>query len=65
MAIYQATGLTEGEAEPEEDEVIRKRFFPLPQALRMVGSGRIRDGKTIAALLWLQCKPGGREKPRR
>ena len=53
MAIYQASGLTAGEAEPEEDEVIAKRFFPLPQAVRMIGSGRIRDGKTVAAVLWL------------
>lgn len=54
MAIYQASGLTAGEAEPEDDEVIAKRFFPLPQAVRMIASGRIRDGKTIAGLLWLE-----------
>ena len=54
MAIYQASGLTAGEAEPEDDEVITKRFFPLPQAVRMIVSGRVRDGKTIAALLWLE-----------
>ncbi len=54
MAIYQASGLTAGEAQPEEDEAIAKRFFPLAQAVRMIGSGRIRDGKTIAALLWLE-----------
>jgi len=53
MAIYLASGLTSGEAQPEEDEVIRKRFFPLGQALSMMASGKIRDGKTIAGLLWL------------
>ncbi len=54
MAIYRASGLTAGQADPEDDEVITKRFFPLPQVLRMIASGRIRDGKTIAATLWLE-----------
>lgn len=54
MAIYQASGLTAGQAEPEDDEIIAKRFFPLRQAVGMIDSGRIRDGKTIAALLWLE-----------
>jgi len=52
MAIYLARGLTRGAAQPEEDELIAKRFFPLSRAVGMVTSGAIRDGKTIAALLW-------------
>jgi ADP-ribose pyrophosphatase len=54
MAIYLATGLVPGQAQPEEDEVISKRLFPLSAALRMAVSGRIQDGKTIAGVLWLQ-----------
>ena len=53
MAVYFATGLKRGKAQPEEDEVIQKRMFPLSQLVRMVMSGAIRDGKTIAAVLWL------------
>jgi ADP-ribose pyrophosphatase len=53
MAIYLATGLKRGKAQPEEDEVIQKRMFPLSQLVRMVMSGAIRDGKTISAVLWL------------
>jgi ADP-ribose pyrophosphatase len=53
MAVYLATGLKSGKAQPEEDEVIQKRMFPLSQLVRMVMSGAIRDGKTIAAVLWL------------
>jgi ADP-ribose pyrophosphatase len=53
MAIYRASGLTAGLAQPEDDEVIAKRFFSLPQAVRMIARARIRDGKTIAGLLWL------------
>ncbi len=53
MAVYFATGLKRGKAQPEEDEVIQKRMFPLSQVVRKVMSGAIRDGKTIAAVLWL------------
>jgi ADP-ribose pyrophosphatase len=53
MAVYLATGLKRGKAKPEEDEVIRKRMFPLSQLVRMVTKGAIRDGKTIAGVLWL------------
>lgn len=54
MAIYLASGLIPGPAQPEEDELIQKRLFPLSAALRMVMNGRIRDGKTIAGVLWLR-----------
>ncbi len=62
MAVYLARDLKRGRARPEEDEVIARRFFPLSTAVGMVERGVIRDGKTIAAVLWLasQC----RSKPR-
>ena len=53
MAVYLATGLRAGKAQPEEDEVIYKRLVPLPSAVRMVISGTIQDAKTISSLLWL------------
>ena len=53
MAVYLAEALHPGEAKPEEDEFITKRFFSLTQAVRMATSGVIRDAKTIASLLWL------------
>ncbi len=53
MAVYLARGLRPGNAQPEEDEVIYKRFFPLATAVRMAISGGIRDAKTIASVLWL------------
>src|SRR5215813_2756801 len=52
MAVYMATGLREGEAEPEEDEIIHHRMVPLPTAINMVLKGSIRDGKTISSVLW-------------
>ena len=56
MAIYLATGLVAGQAQPEEDELITKRLFPLQSAACMVMSGGIQDGKTIAGVLWLQAR---------
>jgi ADP-ribose pyrophosphatase len=53
MAVYLATGLHAGEAEPEDDEVIYKRMLPLPAVMKMVMKGTIRDAKTIASVLWL------------
>ena len=53
MAVYLATGLQRGIAEPEEDEVIVKRMVPLPSAVKMVLKGTIRDAKTISSVLWL------------
>lgn len=65
MAVFLATDLRAGEAQPEEDEVIYKRMVPLPTAVRMVISGTIRDAKTISSVLWLDymsrnAKPGKR-----
>jgi ADP-ribose pyrophosphatase len=54
MAVYLAEGLKAGQAQPEEDEFIVKRFFSLTQAVRMATRGAIRDAKTIASILWLQ-----------
>lgn len=56
MAVYLATGLRRGQAEPEEDEVIQIRMMPLPAAVKMVLSGSIRDAKTISSVLWLDHK---------
>ncbi len=53
MAIFLARGLQPGKAEPEEDEVISKRLFPVSDVVRMALTGKLRDGKTIAGILWL------------
>ena len=56
MTVYLASGLRKGVAQPEEDERIAVRFFPLRQAVRMATSGKIIDAKTIASLFWLEKK---------
>lgn len=52
MTIYLALGLKTGVAQPEADERIAVKFFPLSEAKRMALRGRIRDAKTISGILW-------------
>jgi ADP-ribose pyrophosphatase len=53
MSVYLARGLRQGQAQPEQDEVIHLRFLPIAQAVNWVLKGTIRDAKTIASILWL------------
>ncbi len=50
---YLARELTPGEAAPEPYEKIETRWFKWKEAVRMIRSGRIRDGKTMLALLYV------------
>jgi ADP-ribose pyrophosphatase len=64
MQVFLAQGLKKGQAQPEEDERIAIRFFPLSQAVGMATQGKIKDAKTIASLLWLDRRlAGSRRKP--
>lgn len=49
--IYIATGLTEGESEPEETEQLRIRKLPFEEAYQMVLHGEITDSMSVAAIL--------------
>jgi ADP-ribose pyrophosphatase len=60
MMVFLARGLEKGRAQPEEDERIATRFFPLSQAVRMAMTGKIKDAKTLASLLWLDRRLAGR-----
>jgi ADP-ribose pyrophosphatase len=64
MNLYLARGLRAGPAQPEADEVIHIRMVPLSAAVRMVMRGTIKDGKTIAGVLWLSQSRRG-SKPRK
>src|ERR1700753_2329211 len=56
MTVFLARGLKKGIAQPEEDERITVRFFPLDQAVKMAMSGKIVDAKTIVSLFWIERK---------
>jgi ADP-ribose pyrophosphatase len=62
MSIYLAKGLRPGAPQPEEDEVIEIKFFPLSTVVRMVMAGRIHDGKTISGILWLSHEISSRKR---
>jgi len=53
MSLFLAEDLTEGDAEPEDDEVIHVEMVPLSKAVKMVFQGEICDAKTISGVLWL------------
>ena len=52
MWIFAAEGLTEGAAQPEEDERITPRIFTLKQAEKMIERGALRDAKSICGILY-------------
>ena len=51
IALYLATGLSQGEARPDDDEFLRVERMPLKEAVDRVLSGDLRDGKTALGLL--------------
>jgi ADP-ribose pyrophosphatase len=51
LHLFLASGLTEGEAEPDHDEVLKSERHSLSDALSMIESGVITDAKTIVGLL--------------
>lgn len=53
MTIYLATGLTQGEATPMDDERIETKWFPAKEIDAMIEAGKILDAKTnIGFLRW-------------
>jgi len=57
--VFLAERLRYVGARPEPDEAIETLWVGLDEALEMVRDGRIRDGKTIAALLYYRLLRGG------
>jgi ADP-ribose pyrophosphatase len=52
MFILLAEGLMAGEAQPEEDEKIEVRAYTLKELKQMIQKGRLRDGKSVAGILY-------------
>ena len=52
MFVLLAEGVTQGLAEPEEDERIEAKAFTRDEIEKMLKSGALRDGKTISSLLY-------------
>lgn len=60
MHLVEARGLTRSKAGPEADERIRIGRFTPSRLRQMLGSKKIRDGKTLAGLYWFlgRCLAG-------
>ena len=57
MTIFVATDLTEGEAQPMDDERIEKRWFTRKEMDELIRGGKIEDGKTLIGYLhWSRMK---------
>jgi ADP-ribose pyrophosphatase len=52
MYILLAEGLTAGEAQPEEDEKIVSHAYNHKQLEEMIRTGKLRDAKSIAGILY-------------
>ena len=51
IGLYLATGLTAGDARPDEGEFLQIEKMPLDEAVARVMKGEITDAKTVAGLL--------------
>lgn len=54
--IYKAEGLRKGKEHLDEDEFLDTVYVPKSEVLKMIQDGRIKDGKTIAAVLISELK---------
>ncbi|MEM9252234.1 MAG: NUDIX hydrolase [Planctomycetota bacterium] len=52
LTLFAAVGLEKGEQSLDPTEEIAVHAMPMREAQRMVRDGKVRDGKTIAGLLW-------------
>jgi len=50
--LFLAEDLKPGQSAPEIDEILELKSVPMSQALEMIQTGEIQDGKTISALLF-------------
>jgi ADP-ribose pyrophosphatase len=52
MTIFLATGLTEGESQPMDDERIETRWFTKKEIRKLIASNEILDAKTMIGFLY-------------
>jgi len=52
MEVFLAEGLRKGRARPEDDEKITQQIVTLAEAKAWICSGKIRDAKSIAGILY-------------
>jgi ADP-ribose pyrophosphatase len=63
ISIYLATGLSQRNAHPDEDEFLGLTRIPLAEAVSLCMSGEFRDSKTVIGLLLAHLTLGAADKP--
>ena len=65
--LYLASGLSRGNVAHEADEFMEIHEVRWSEVRRMIRAGEIRDAKTLATLMYVQCfaRPAGRAGSRR
>lgn len=54
--LFAALDLAAGETQPDEDEFVEQKRFPIAEVERMIADGELRDAKTIAAMYRARLK---------
>lgn len=54
IGLYLATGLEQGESQPDEDEFLNVEFIDARELIARIYAGEIEDAKTICAVLLAQ-----------
>ena len=58
--LFLARDLAASDARPEEHEVFEAEWIPVPEAVALAASGRLRDAKSVVGLLWANERLGTR-----
>ena len=58
LRMYVATGLKQGETDPDDDEFVDVEKIHIDEVVNMIMNNQISDGKTIAAILKAKIKYG-------
>ncbi len=56
ISIYFATGLTQGETDPDEDEFVECEKYKLDDLVAMIEHGEIKDAKSVIGILMVKNK---------
>ncbi len=56
LAIYYATGLSQGETDPDEDEFVECEKYKLDELIEMINRGEIKDAKSVIGILMVNNK---------
>lgn len=62
LYLYLCTGLSRGEAHPDDDEAIDTYMYTMDELEKMIAAGELSDGKSMAALFAAKLRMSATEK---